>query len=304
MRQQREIVQSSQRIGVQKHVSRSYPFVKWAGGKTQLLFELDRMIPSEFDQYFEPFLGGGAMFFHISSKNIHFTSYVSDMNEELINAYRVVKDNVEELIKLLLIYDIEYNKSRHEFYYKLRANIRPLTDLERAARFITLNKTCYNGLYRVNSKGIFNVPIGRYKNPMICDSEDLRKVSTALSDSDATIQAIDYIDAILKAKEGDFIYLDPPFHPLSSTACFTHYTHNGFTDNDQLELAKIFAILNKRKCKVLLSNSDTRLVRNLYKDFAKYTKELSVLRSINSKASRRTGHKELLIRNYDYNTCL
>jgi len=274
-----------------------YPFIKWAGGKTQLLSELDRMIPSEFDRYFEPFLGGGAMFFHMSSKNMHFTSHLSDMNEELITAYRVVKDNVGELIKLLLNYETEYNESRHEFYYKLRAN-KPLTDVERAARFITLNKTCYNGLYRVNSKGIFNVPMGRYRNPMICNSENLCKVGMALRDSGAAIQTSDYTDTLLEAKEGDFIYLDPPYNPLSGTAYFTQYTHNGFTDKDQIELARIFAILNERKCKVLLSNSDTLLVRNLYKDFARNTKELSVLRSINSKASRRRGHKELLIHNY------
>lgn len=304
MRQQREIVQSSQRIGTHKHVPRNYPFVKWAGGKTQLLSELDRMIPSEFDRYFEPFLGGGAMFFHTFSKNIQFTPYLSDMNEELINAYKVVKDNVEELIRLLLHYEAEYNNSRHEFYYQLRANIKPVTDVERAARFITLNKTCYNGLYRVNSKGIFNVPMGRYKNPMICDGGNLRKVGEALRDSDAKIQAIDYTETLVRAQEGDFIYLDPPYDPLSDTAYFTHYTHNGFTEQDQRKLAKVFATLNERRCKILLSNSDTKLIRNLYKDFAKYTKELNVLRSINSKASRRMGYKELLIRNYDYNTCL
>jgi len=281
-----------------------YPFVKWAGGKSQILSELDFMVPSQFDRYFEPFLGGGAMFFYISSKNIQFTSYLSDMNEELINAYRVVKDNVEGLIRLLLHHEAEYNNSHHEFYYRLRANIKLVTDVERAARFITLNKTCYNGLYRVNSKGIFNVPMGRYKNPMVCDSRNLRKVGTALRKYDAKIQALDYTDALLSAEEGDFIYLDPPYDPLSGTAYFTHYTHNGFTAQDQMKLAKVFATLNERKCKVLLSNSDTQLVRNLYKDFAKYTKELSVLRSINSKASRRMGHKELLIRNYDYNTCL
>jgi DNA adenine methylase len=281
-----------------------YPFVKWAGGKSQILSELDFMVPSQFNRYFEPFLGGGAMFFHISLKNIQFTSYLSDINEDLINAYRVVKDNVDELIRLLLHHEAEYNNSRHEFYYQLRANIKPVTDVERAARFITLNKTCYNGLYRVNSKGIFNVPMGRYKNPMICDCRNLRKVGTALRDSNAKIQAIDYTDALLRAEEGDFIYLDPPYDPLSGTAYFTHYTHNGFTEQDQRKLAKVFATLNERKCKILLSNSDTQLVRNLYKDFAKYTKELIVLRSINSKASRRMGHKELLIRNYDYNTCL
>jgi len=218
-------------LGLSRHCS---PFVKWAGGKTQLLSELDIMIPSEFDRYFEPFLGGGAMFFHISSKNIQFISHLSDINEDLINAYKVVKDDVEVLIRLLKHHEKEYNNSCREYYYQLRAKIKPLTDVERAARFITLNKTCYNGLYRVNSKGIFNVPMGRYKNPLICDSENLRKVSIALRDSNAKIETIDYEDILRdKPREGDFIYLDRPYDPLSDTAYFTHYTHRGFTVQDQ-----------------------------------------------------------------------
>jgi DNA adenine methylase len=152
---------------------------------------------------------------------------------------------------------------------------------------------------RVNSKGIFNVPMGRYNSPVICDSENLRKVGIALRDSDAKIEAVDYEDILLRnSREGDFIYLDPPYDPLNHTAYFTHYTHNGFTNYDQRKLANLFAILDERKCKVLLSNSATSFVRELYRDFDKYTIELSVLRSINSKASKRIGHKELLIRNY------
>jgi DNA adenine methylase len=299
MPQQRGIVHWSQNIDAYKHVPRSYPFVKWAGGKSQIMSELDSLIPSEFDRYFEPFLGGGAMFFHISSKNIQFTSHLSDTNEDLINAYKVVKDDVEVLIRLLKHHEREYKNSRHKYYYQLRAKINPLTDGERAARFITLNKTCYNGLYRVNSKGLFNVPMGRYKNPAICDSENLRKVSIALRDSDAKIEAIDYEDILLRnSREGDFIYLDPPYDPLSDTAYFTQYTHRGFTVQDQKKLAEIFVILSERKCKVLLSNSNTLLVKKLYKHIAKHIKELRVLRSINSKASKRIGHKELLIRNY------
>lgn len=299
MQQQRRIVQSSQKIDVYKNVPSCYPFVKWAGGKNQIISELDSLIPSEFDRYFEPFLGGGAMFFHLASKNTQFTSHLSDINEDLINAFKVVKDDVEVLIRLLMQHEKEYNNSRHEYYYRLRAKIKPLTDVERAARFITLNKTCYNGLYRVNSKGIFNVPMGRYKNPVICDSENLRKVSIALRDSNAKIEAIDYEDILRdRPREGDFIYLDPPYDPLSDTAYFTHYTHRGFTVQDQKKLAEIFVILNERKCKVLLSNSSTLLVKKLYKHIAKHIKELRVLRSINSKASKRKGHKELLICNY------
>jgi DNA adenine methylase len=145
MQQQREIVQSSQKMGLYKEVPQCNPFVKWAGGKTQILSVLDSLIPSEFDRYFEPFVGGGAMFFHISSKNIQFTSHLSDINEDLINAYKVVKDNVEVLIRLLKHHEKQYNNSRKEYYYHLRAKIKPLSDVKRAARFITLNKTCYNG---------------------------------------------------------------------------------------------------------------------------------------------------------------
>jgi DNA adenine methylase len=297
--QQRELVQSQNILGPYKQLPRCYPFVKWAGGKTQLLSVLNRHIPSSFNRYFEPFLGGGAMFFNLSSKNLQFSSYLSDINEDLINAYKVVKDKVDNLIILLRHHEVEYNKSPHQYYYELRTNIKLLTDVERAAKFITLNKTCYNGLYRVNSKGIFNVPMGRYKNPVICDSNNLRKVSIALRDSKAKIQVSNYKDILLqKAEENDFIYLDPPYNPVSNTAHFTRYTHNGFTDKDQDELASIFGKLNDRRCKVLLSNSDTPFIKSIYKDFAKYTKEVDVIRSINSKASKRVGHKELLLRNY------
>jgi DNA adenine methylase len=276
----------------------SYPYVKWAGGKTQLLSEIDKTIPSEFNQYFEPFLGGGAMFFHIiSNKDIQFTAYLSDVNEELINAFNVIKNDVEKLIEVLKNHEVEYKKNPLEYYYELRSNIKSTNNIQRAARFITLNKTCYNGLYRVNKKGIFNVPIGRYKNPVICDSDNLKKVSVALRYSKAQIQVSDYKVILLqKAEEDDFIYLDPPYNPTSSTASFTNYTNTGFNDNDQKELADIFKKLDDRKCKVLLSNSDTPLIRKLYCDFT--IQDVQALRAINCKGSKRVGHKELLIRNY------
>jgi DNA adenine methylase len=298
-RQRGEVIQSHDISMPYKHVPRCNPFVKWAGGKTQLLPVLNKHVPSSFNQYFEPFLGGGAMFFYLSSKNLPFTSNLSDINEELINAYKVVKNKVEQLIALLSYHEMEYKKSPSDYYYELRANIKPLTEVERAAKFITLNRTCYNGLYRVNSRGIFNVPMGRYKNPVICDSTNLRKVSIALRDSRAELHMSDYKDILLKeAGEDDFIYLDPPYNPVSYTAYFTHYTHSGFIKKDQEELSRIFGILSDRKCKVLLSNSNTPFIRNLYKDFVNYTEELDVVRAINSKASKRLGHKELLIRNY------
>ena len=155
-----------------------YPIVKWAGGKSQILYELDSMIPSEFNRYFEPFLGGGAMFFHlISDRNMRFSAYLSDINEELITAYKVVKNNVSELIQILKRHGREYNRNPSKYYYKLRDEIKPVTDIDKTARFISLNKTCFNGLYRVNRNGIFNVPMGRYKNPLICDTDNLENVS-------------------------------------------------------------------------------------------------------------------------------
>jgi DNA adenine methylase len=276
----------------------SYPFLKWAGGKTQILFELEKFIPSEFNRYFEPFLGGGAMFFHLTTRNLQFKAYLSDINEELITSYKVVEDNVEKLIGILTKHQEDYNKSPIEFYYELRKFV-PHTNVERAARFITLNKTCYNGLYRVNKRGVFNVPIGRYNNPLICDSNNLRHVSLSIRYSKAMIELSDYKQILLEnAREGDFVYLDPPYNPVSSTASFTSYTNSGFTSTDQRELKDVFTELNDRKCKVLLSNSDTKLIRELYSEFAPFIKEVDVIRCINSRVSKRIGHKELIISNY------
>lgn len=277
----------------------SYPFVKWAGGKNQLLPELDSLIPSKFNSYFEPFLGGGAMFFHlISDKNLTFTAYLSDTNEELIKTYKVVKECVGELIEVLTEYQKEYDKNPSEYYYTLRDEIQPRNDVERAARFILLNKTCYNGLYRVNKNGKFNVPIGRYKKPLICDGGNLRNVSSVLRYSKAEIQCVDYRKMLSKADTDDFVYLDPPYDPLSSTSNFTAYTHQGFGDDDQFNLKKTFMELNHKNCKVLLSNSDTPFIRNLYSDLSSHFKQVNVSRAINCKASKRVGHKELLIYNY------
>jgi DNA adenine methylase len=166
------------------------------------------------------------------------------------------------------------------------------------ARFIALNKTCYNGLYRVNRNGRFNVPMGIYKNPLICDSNNLENISNALKYSKASINVKDYKSALLKAEKDDFIYLDPPYHPTSRTANFTGYSDSGFGDDDQLELSEIFSGLNDKKCKVLLSNSDTTLIRKLYSGISTHIKEVNVSRSINCKASKRLGHKELLISNF------
>ena len=207
--------------------------------------------------------------------------------------------NVGELIDLLKRYQREYDRNPSEYYYKLRDEIKPVTDINKTARFISLNKTCFNGLYRVNRNGIFNVPMGRYKNPLICDNNNnLENVSKALRHSKASIAVNDYKNALLQAEKGDFIYLDPPYHPISSTANFTSYSDKGFGDYDQLELSKTFAKLDDIGCKVLLSNSDTPFIRKLYSGFSNYIKEVNVSRLISCKASRRVGYKELLISNY------
>jgi DNA adenine methylase len=168
-----EAIQLQNRDAAKNVLPPIYPFVKWAGGKTQLLQQLYALVPAQFNRYFEPFPGGGALFFYlISMKSGKFIAYLSDINSELINSYTVVKNNTEELIDLLKKHEIEYQKSPSEYYYQLRDINRPRNDIEKAARFIALNRTCYNGLYRVNSKGLFNVPWGKYKDPVICNSKN------------------------------------------------------------------------------------------------------------------------------------
>ena len=288
-----------------EHQPKCYPFLKWAGGKTQLLPKISKVLPQSYARYFEPFLGGGAVFFYmVSNNNMNSEAHLIDINRDLINAYNVVKSNVEELIVILSEYQEEYTKSPVKSYYDLRDKFDPnATSIEKAARTIALNKTCYNGLYRVNRNGEFNVPIGRYKKPVICDSENLRNINNALLNSKTHLYISDYRLALVdKTKEDDFVYLDPPYDPVSATAKFTGYTKCGFTDNDQRDLSRIFMKLTDRGCKVLLSSSDTFYIRELYKDFSRYTHQVYALRSINSSSSKRKGHKELLISNYDTNT--
>jgi DNA adenine methylase len=283
-----------------QRLPQTFPFVKWAGGKTQLLDRLDKLIPKAFDRYFEPFLGGGALFYHLV-RNKQFIAYLSDINHELINVYEVVKSNVEELIDVLSVYKKEYYKEPENFYHKLRDEFdaEHRSRIEKAARLITLNKTCYNGLYRVNSHGKFNVPMGRYKNPIIFDSKNLRNASLILRSLESHLYWEDYQKILTsKAQEGDFVYLDPPYNPITSTANFTGYTGAGFTRKDQECLTEVFKELDTRGCKILLSNSDTGYVRELYADFSKNMLQVNVRRNINSRASKRLGHTELLVRNY------
>lgn len=274
-----------------------HPFVKWAGGKGQLMPQIIRLIPTRFARYFEPFLGGGAVFFQIASSDRN--AFLSDINTELIDAYKVIKNHVEELISALIYHQNQYNKSPKKYYYHLRDSTRVMNKIDKAARFITLNKTCYNGLYRVNRNGLFNVPIGRYKNPIICDADNLRNTSVVLKRTGSYLGVSDYRKILVeKAEKDDFVYLDPPFYPISNTANFTSYTNNGFSLHDQKELATIFNELTGKGCKVLLSNSNTEEIRRLYSNYSHLTQVINVNRSINAIASKRVGHTELLIRNY------
>ncbi len=226
------------------------------------------------------------MFFHLQ----HPQSYLSDHNQDLIELYLVVRDNVEELIKAL-----KKHHNQEEYFYAVRAqNSARLSSIERAARFIFLNKTCYNGLYRVNSKGLFNVPFGRYKNPLICDEEGLRAASLALKN--AQIYTADFTQIVNVAQRYDFIYFDPPYHPLSATSAFTSYTVDKFNAARQKQLAEVYYELTRRNCYLMLSNSDTPLIRELYWRFQII--EIQAARAINSNPNGRGKITELLIVNY------
>ncbi len=265
------------------------PFVKWAGGKRQLVDILLSNVPPSFNRYFEPFVGGGALLFELQPQK----AVISDINEELINAYKVIKDNVEELINSL-----KKHKNTKEYYYAIRAiNPKTLTPVERASRFIYLNKTCFNGLYRENSKGQFNVPFGKYKNPKICDEENLRAVSEFLNKIEIVILNCDYKETCEMAKSEDFVYLDPPYYPISKTASFTKYNKNGFSEEDQIELSEIFKDLDRKGCYVMLSNSNTEFIKKLYANYR--IQEIKANRFINCKANRRgKSNIEVLITNF------
>jgi DNA adenine methylase len=278
------------------HPSCPSPFVKWAGGKTGIAEDLLHFVPTGFSRYYEPFLGAGALFFALYRHNRRFTAFLSDTNKDLINTYRVVRDHTEKFITGLSKTQREYDgaRSQSEYYYQQR-NLRPSTNNESASRFVFLNKTCYNGLYRVNSKNEFNVPFGRYKNPRLFNSDNLRAVSNALRQTRASLETTHYEKAVEKCVEGDLIYFDPPYQPVSKTSSFTSYTPNGFSKTDQVHLATIFRELSDRGCNVILSNSNTPLVRKLYQGFNQELVE--VKRSINSIGSKRKGFTELIVSN-------
>ncbi|TMI63774.1 DNA adenine methylase [Candidatus Bathyarchaeota archaeon] len=270
------------------------PFVKWAGGKTSLLPELLPHVPHRLTSYYEPFLGGGALFFGICARTTSFSAHLSDTNEELINAYRVIKESPDELISFLSRFQKEYDSAPDQSaYFYQKRDWRHTGRVESAARLIFLNKTCYNGLYRVNSKGEFNVPFGRYKNPRILNSDVISAASHVLENTKAELRTIDYKDALTSCGRADFVYLDPPYQPPTKTSSFTDYTPGGFSEKDQEELAEEFGKLVDRGCIVVLSNSETSLTRHLYNDFE--IRKVTVNRPINSVGAGRTGYKELIV---------
>lgn len=275
------------------------PFVKWVGGKRQLLQQfrvMDLYPPYAFNPkkatYFEPFVGGGAMFFDLLPQK----SVLSDMNPELVTTYNVIKNDVESLIKKLKEHQQKNNKA---YYLIIRAQeVKKLSKVDVAARFIYLNRTGFNGLYRVNRSGQFNVPYGDNRNPLICDEENLRKAHDAMKDTKILHQ--DYEAVLEKAKKGDFIYFDPPYYPVSQTASFTGYTKEEFLEKEQKELRDVFVKLHKRGCFVMLSNSDTPFINELYSDLDKKIKIHKVFagRAINSKGSGRGKISEVVVINY------
>jgi len=278
-------------------ISSPKPFVKWAGGKRQLIPEIEKHLPEKFSSYFEPFLGGGALLFHLLSENKNLKGYVSDLNSDLILAYVTIRDNLDGLLKSLQKHSNNYFSDSKSYYYSVRES-NPKSQIEKVSRLLFMNRTCFNGLYRVNSKGKFNVPLGRYSNPNIVQEENLRSVNQFLNHNKIIIKCQDFSSTVEKVKKGDFVYFDPPYQPVSKTANFTSYTNGNFGLNDLKRLSKVSNQLAKKGVNVLLSNSSSKQVRELFssKDWKIF--EIEANRAINSDSNKRTGHSEFLIKNY------
>jgi len=289
------------------------PFVKWAGGKGQLINTLDELFPKrlaegKIDVYIEPFVGGGAVLFHILQKYKIKKAIINDINKELINCYLCIKKDAEQVIKILKTLEKEYltAEKRNEYYYKVRQRYNTITlnshlDFEKCADFIFLNRTCYNGLYRVNKSGKFNVPHGRYKNPTICDQDNLRLCANLLQK--VQIYHGDYTQVLKEYDEKTFIYFDPPYRPLVENNSFVSYDKNGFDDDDQLSLAKKFKELHEKKGFLMLSNSDPKNINkadnffdDLYSGFD--IKRVYAKRMINCQSNKRGNITEIVVRNY------
>ena len=266
------------------------PFIKWVGGKTQLLSELISRIPSAFQTYHEPFIGGGAFFFALSPRN----AVLSDINEELINCYRVVQSDVDMLIEVL-----REHKYNSDYFYEIRnvdrcESYRDWSVVQRAARFIYLNKSCFNGLYRVNSKGQFNVPFGRYSNPKIVNPDNLYACNQVLQGHKLLVQHFSSI--VERVQKHDFVYFDPPYVPLSATADFTSYAKDGFDFTQQEHLRDVCRELDKKGVYFMLSNSHTEVVVELYREF--FVETVSASRAVNSNPHKRGKVEEVIVRNF------
>lgn len=269
------------------------PFLKWVGGKRQLMSEIEPLMPSKISTYYEPFIGGGAVFLNQQPKK----AVINDYNAELINVYKVVRDNVEELIE-----DLATHRNESDYFYSVRVQDRQegfdqLSELKRASRVIYLNKTCFNGLYRVNSSGEFNTPFGRYKSPNIVNETVLRAVSNYLNNNNIELLSGDFEDALKGIRKGAFVYLDPPYDPVSKSSNFTGYVEGGFGSDQQERLRDICIKLDQKGVNFLLSNSATHFIKDLYKDFEII--EVDAKRYINSVASKRGSVSEVLVRNYE-----
>ena len=292
------------------------PFVKWAGGKSSLIPQLTKYYPFELkdgtiERYIEPFVGGGAVLIDILQKYEVKEAYAFDINKDLINCYNVIKTDVENLIQELDKKEKEFlilnNDDRQQYFYDIRAEYNSYTlnkdiNVKRASEFIFLNRTCFNGLYRVNKEGKFNVPCGKYKNPTICDSNNLRNLSKLIKN--VTFEYGDYKKSESFVNENTFVYFDPPYRPLSITSGFTSYTKEDFNDDNQKELANYFYKLDLKNAKLMLSNSnpknvneDDNFFENIYKGFV--INEVSAKRMINANAKGRGEISELLITNYE-----
>jgi DNA adenine methylase len=268
------------------------PFVKWVGGKRQLLSEIRKFIPGEISTYFEPFVGGGAVLFDIQPKR----AVINDYNSELMNAYKIIKSNFQELIN-----DLKTYVNTEECFYRVRemdrlANFKDLPDVKRASRIIYLNKTCFNGLFRVNNKGQFNASFGNHKEPNFADEPTLKAINDYFNSNDITFLNVDFAESLKGAKKNDFVYLDPPYDPVSDISAFTRYTLKGFDKSEQQRLKETCDILDRKGIKFLLSNSATPYIKNLYKDYT--IGVIQANRKINSIADRRGKINEVLIRNF------
>lgn len=279
---------------IQKSQSTLQPFTKWTGGKRQLLPVIKSLMPDNYSHYFEPFVGGGALFFELAPEK----AVINDFNSELINCYQQIKEEPQKLIDLLTKH--RENNSK-EYYLELRSvdrddRINEMTDIERAARIMYMLRVDFNGLYRVNSKNQFNVPYGRYKNPKIVDAKLILSISQYLNSSNIKILTGDFEKAVQDASAGDFVYFDPPYIPLSETSAFTSYTHEGFSYEDQVRLRDCFKNLDQKGAFVMLSNSSSPLVEELYKDFNIHKVEAT--RTNGAKSSSRGKISEIIVTNY------